>query len=133
MICWFENGNNWRLEHVMSWSERWLTVSHHRQLPLNKSKCSLRNFQVRGRHTWQLSSITIRPNSITLHRFSLNSLDQQVKRQSDWPPAGVAGVDYPTYDSVPEGLQFSCDGQIAGYFADPATQCQVNHVISSFH
>merc|ERR1712071_422721 len=50
-----------------------------------------------------------------------------VKRQSDWPPAGVAGVDYPTYDSVPEGLQFSCDGQIAGYFADPATQCQVWH------
>jgi len=53
-----------------------------------------------------------------------------VKRQTSqltWPPAGVPGVDYPTYDSVPPGLKFTCDGQIAGYYADPEAQCQVWH------
>ncbi|CAG0921652.1 unnamed protein product, partial [Notodromas monacha] len=51
-----------------------------------------------------------------------------VKRQSfRFPPSGEAGVDYPTYNEVPNGLAFSCTNQAPGYYADPETQCQVWH------
>lgn len=33
--------------------------------------------------------------------------------------------DYPTYDSVPAGLTFTCAQRPPGYYADPDTQCQV--------
>uniref|UniRef100_A0A1I8Q735 Uncharacterized protein n=1 Tax=Stomoxys calcitrans TaxID=35570 RepID=A0A1I8Q735_STOCA len=36
----------------------------------------------------------------------------------------TAGVDYPTYDSVPKGLSFKCQGRTPGYYADTETRCQ---------
>ncbi|XP_049882939.1 U-scoloptoxin(01)-Cw1a-like [Pectinophora gossypiella] len=41
--------------------------------------------------------------------------------------AYVPGEDYPVYTEVPEGLSFTCDDKIPGYYADPETQCQVWH------
>ncbi|XP_058982362.1 U-scoloptoxin(01)-Er1a-like [Musca domestica] len=38
-----------------------------------------------------------------------------------------AGVDYPTYDSVPKGLSFKCQGRAPGYYADTETRCQIWH------
>ena len=52
----------------------------------------------------------------------------QIKRQAakvSWPPEGVAGVDYPTYNEVPSNLAFDCKDKLAGYYADPEAQCQV--------
>ncbi|XP_059091672.1 uncharacterized protein LOC131887156 [Tigriopus californicus] len=44
---------------------------------------------------------------------------------------GVPGQDYPIYASVPE-TPFTCDGQVeGGYYADPATQCQVFHICTA--
>ncbi|XP_067004664.1 U-scoloptoxin(01)-Er1a-like [Anabrus simplex] len=37
------------------------------------------------------------------------------------------GVNYPTYDTVPPGLSFTCQGRGPGYYADPEAQCQVWH------
>lgn len=34
---------------------------------------------------------------------------------------------YPTYDTVPKGLAFSCQSRPPGYYADPEAQCQVNN------
>lgn len=35
------------------------------------------------------------------------------------------GVDYPIYNTVPFGLQFTCGGKLPGYYADPEARCQV--------
>ncbi len=40
------------------------------------------------------------------------------------PYMGVAGADFPTYDSIPD-TAFRCRGLRAGYYADPETKCQV--------
>ncbi|XP_075163618.1 U-scoloptoxin(01)-Er1a [Haematobia irritans] len=37
------------------------------------------------------------------------------------------GLDYPTYDSVPKGLSFKCQGRTPGYYADTETRCQIWH------
>lgn len=34
-------------------------------------------------------------------------------------------MDYPIYNEVPSGLQFTCDNRIPGYYADPEARCQV--------
>ncbi|CAH0599908.1 unnamed protein product [Chrysodeixis includens] len=39
----------------------------------------------------------------------------------------VPGEDYPIYTEVPQGLSFTCDDKIPGYYADPETMCQVWH------
>ncbi|KAL4706253.1 hypothetical protein ACJJTC_017420 [Scirpophaga incertulas] len=39
----------------------------------------------------------------------------------------VPGEDYPIYTEVPNGLSFTCDDKIPGYYADPETMCQVWH------
>ncbi|XP_073980929.1 U-scoloptoxin(01)-Er1a [Rhodnius prolixus] len=36
-------------------------------------------------------------------------------------------VDYPTYNTVPKGLSFTCASRPPGYYADPQAQCQVWH------
>merc|ERR1719187_2629139 len=40
---------------------------------------------------------------------------------------GVPGEDYPIFDVPPE-TQFSCDGYIQGYYADPEADCQSFHI-----
>ncbi|XP_046387836.1 mucin-5AC-like [Ischnura elegans] len=40
---------------------------------------------------------------------------------------GEPGIDYPIYSHIPV-TSFSCEGKIAGYYADPETQCQIFHV-----
>ena len=43
---------------------------------------------------------------------------------------GIPGQDYPLLSSIPQ-TSFSCEGRVyAGYYADPATDCQVFHVCS---
>ncbi|CAG4964102.1 unnamed protein product [Colias eurytheme] len=39
----------------------------------------------------------------------------------------IPGEDYPAFEEVPNGLSFTCDDKIPGYYADPETQCQVWH------
>ncbi|KAF9420686.1 hypothetical protein HW555_003233 [Spodoptera exigua] len=39
----------------------------------------------------------------------------------------IPGEDYPVYTEVPQGLSFTCDDKIPGYYADPETMCQVWH------
>ncbi|XP_041983305.1 uncharacterized protein LOC121736275 [Aricia agestis] len=39
----------------------------------------------------------------------------------------IPGQDYPAYEEVPQGLGFTCDDKIPGYYADPSTRCQVWH------
>lgn len=37
----------------------------------------------------------------------------------------IPGQDYPIYSEVPQGLSFSCDQRLPGYYSDPEAQCQV--------
>ncbi|XP_046986443.1 U-scoloptoxin(01)-Cw1a-like [Schistocerca americana] len=37
------------------------------------------------------------------------------------------GLEYPTYNEVPQGLSFTCNQRGPGYYADVETQCQVWH------
>ncbi|XP_072937656.1 uncharacterized protein [Epargyreus clarus] len=39
----------------------------------------------------------------------------------------IPGQDYPAFEEVPQGLSFTCDDKIPGYYADPETRCQVWH------
>nr|XP_032525123.1 U-scoloptoxin(01)-Cw1a-like [Danaus plexippus plexippus] len=39
----------------------------------------------------------------------------------------IPGEDYPAYEEVPQGLSFTCDDKIPGYYADTETMCQVWH------
>ncbi|XP_076366070.1 U-scoloptoxin(01)-Cw1a-like isoform X2 [Tachypleus tridentatus] len=53
-------------------------------------------------------------------RSSNSKLHSLEKRQT-------SDQDYPTYNTIPRDLTFSCNDKIPGYYADPQTDCQVWH------
>lgn len=48
-------------------------------------------------------------------------MEESVQEGPTTPPP------YPTYDTVPTGLSFTCQSKGPGYYADPDTGCQVWH------
>lgn len=41
---------------------------------------------------------------------------------------GIAGKDYPNFNTIPQ-TQFDCDSQLyPGYYADPESNCQMYHI-----
>ncbi|CAG9813314.1 unnamed protein product [Phaedon cochleariae] len=63
-------------------------------------------------------------DSCSLDNFFLFLVEEAAGRQID---GYVPGQDYPIYSEIPQGLSFTCDQRLPGYYSDPEAQCQVWH------